>query len=60
MVKETIKDKNDAINLAQDILKDKNSFVILDTETTGLGDNKCHKFNNIVRHRYTGCCVLTD
>jgi DNA polymerase-3 subunit epsilon len=39
MVKETIKNKNDAINFAQDILIDKNNYIILEAETTGLGDN---------------------
>lgn len=35
----TIKDKNDAINVANDILRNKERYVILDTETTGLGEN---------------------
>jgi len=39
MAKDTIKDRNDAIIFAQSILKDKNNYLILDTETTGLGDN---------------------
>jgi DNA polymerase-3 subunit epsilon len=32
-------DYNDSIDIAQDILNDKEKYVILDTETTGLGQN---------------------
>lgn len=31
-------DRNDAINFARDILENKNNYLILDTETTGLGE----------------------
>jgi DNA polymerase III subunit epsilon len=39
MSKDTIYDKNDAIDVAQDILNNKPNYVIFDTETTGLGEN---------------------
>ena len=33
------KDYNESIEIAKDILNNKNDYVILDTETTGLGNN---------------------
>ena len=39
MVKTTIQDRDDAIDVAQDILNNKFNYVIFDTETTGLGEN---------------------
>ena len=39
MNRKRIKDKNGVIDFAQDVLNNKNNYVILDTETTGLGDN---------------------
>jgi DNA polymerase-3 subunit epsilon len=35
----TIHDKDDAIDVAQDILNNKSNYVIFDTETTGVGEN---------------------
>ena len=35
----SIQDKDGAINIAREILKHKEDYVILDTETTGLGDS---------------------
>jgi DNA polymerase III epsilon subunit-like protein len=34
-----LRDKDDAIDIANDILNNKNKYVIFDTETTGLGEN---------------------
>jgi len=39
MSKNTIHDRDDAIDVAQDILNNKSNYVIFDTETTGLGEN---------------------
>lgn len=39
MNRKFIKDRNDMIDVAREILSNKEKFVILDTETTGLGNN---------------------
>ena len=33
------KEKNEIIDFANDVIENKNNYIILDTETTGLGDN---------------------
>jgi DNA polymerase III subunit epsilon len=39
MNRKRIKDRNDIIDFTQDLIANKHQYVILDTETTGLGEN---------------------
>ena len=50
-----IKDRNEIIGIVKKVLDNQDKYVILDTETTGLGSNRCNYSirNDTILWQYT-------